>query len=87
MNTSGTSPATGPARYEIRIAGTLDPRWAAWLDGMDLTPVGDGFTLVHGVVADQAALHGLLARLRDLGLPLISVTRLPGTRQDDPIGD
>ena len=76
MNTSGTSPATGPARYEIRIAGTLDPRWTAWLDGMHLTPDGDGYTLVHGVVADQAALHGLLAEIRDLGLSLISVRRL-----------
>ena len=88
MNTSGTSPATGPSRYEIRLAGTLDPRWATWLDDMDVTPDADGSTLVHGVVADQAALHGLLARLRDIGLPLTSLTRVPpGTHPDDPTGD
>ncbi len=88
MNTSGTSPATGPSRYEIRLAGTLDPRWATWLDDMDVTPDADGSTLVHGVVADQAALHGLLARLRDIGLPLTSLTRIPpDTHPDDPTGD
>jgi len=88
VNTSGTSPATGPSRYEIRLAGTLDPRWATWLDDMDVTPDADGSTLIHGVVADQAALHGLLARIRDIGLPLTSVTRIPSdTRLDDPTGD
>jgi hypothetical protein len=88
VNTSGTSPATGPSRYEIRLAGTLDPRWATWLDDMHVTPDADGSTLVHGVVADQAALHGLLARLRDIGLPLTSLTRVPpDTRPDDPTGD
>lgn len=88
MNTSGTSPAAGPGRYEIRLAGTLDPRWAAWLDDMDVTPDAEGCTLVHGVVADQAALHGLLARVRDIGLPLTSVTRVPpGIRPDHPTGD
>jgi hypothetical protein len=88
VNTSGTSPATGPSRYEIRLAGTLDPRWATWLDDMAVTPDADGSTLVHGVVADQAALHGLLARLRDIGLPLTSLTRVPpDTRPADPTGD
>jgi hypothetical protein len=88
VNTSGTSPATGPSRYEIRLAGTLDPRWATWLDDMDVTPDADGSTLVHGVVDDQAALHGLLARLRDIGLPLTSMTRVPpDTHPDDPTGD
>jgi len=87
VNTSGTSPATGPSRYEIRLAGTLDPRWATWLDDMHVTPDADGSTLVHGVVADQAALHGLLARLRDIGLPLTSLTRVPPDTHDDPTGD
>jgi hypothetical protein len=77
VNTSGRSPAIGPSRYEIRLAGILDPLWATWLDDMDVTPAADGSTLVHGVVADQAALHGLLARLRDIGLPLTSLTRIP----------
>jgi len=90
VNTSGTSPTAGPSRYEIRLAGTLDARWAAWLDDMDVTPDAEGCTLVHGVVADQSALHGLLARLRDIGLPLVSVTRVPPHTQpqpDDPTGD
>ena len=65
--------------YEIRLQGRLDPRWSAWLDGMDLAPDGDGTTVLRGRVVDQAALHGLLARLRDLGLPLISVARVDPT--------
>jgi hypothetical protein len=64
----------GPERYEIRLKGHLDSRWAAWFDGLSLTNESDGTTLIHGPVADQAALHGLLQKARDLGLPLISVT-------------
>ncbi len=60
--------------YEIRIKGHLANRWAAWLDG-DLLQVDDGTTLVRAQVPDQAALHGLLNKLRDLGLPLISVAQ------------
>jgi hypothetical protein len=63
------------AWYEIRLQGRLDPRWAAWFDGMTVSTHADGTTVVHGHVADQAALHGLLQRLRDLGLPLLSVDR------------
>ena len=63
-------------RYEIRVKGHLDARWSAWFDGMSLTNESDGTTSLHGPVIDQAALHGLLHRLRDTGLPLISVTRL-----------
>jgi len=59
--------------YEIRLRGHLDPRWSAWLDGMALIARDDGTTVVRGAVADQAALHGLLDRIRDIGLPLISV--------------
>jgi hypothetical protein len=62
-----------PGRYEIRVEGHLDTRWAAWFDGLALTHDGDGTTVIHGPVADQAALHGLLQKIRDLGLPLISV--------------
>jgi hypothetical protein len=62
-------------RYEIRLAGHLDARWAAWFDGLTVSHEGDGTTLISGPVADQAALHGLLQRVRDLGLPLVSVTR------------
>jgi hypothetical protein len=64
------------SRYEIRIGGRLAPRWATWFVGMTLTTAGDGTTVLSGPVADQAALHGVLARIRDLGLPLIAVTRL-----------
>ncbi len=60
--------------YEIRVRGHLGARWAAWFDGMTLTPGGDGTTILRGPVADQAALHGLLARTRDTGLPLVSVS-------------
>jgi hypothetical protein len=60
-------------RYEIRIQGRLDGRWSAWFDGMELADE-DGCTLIRGQVADQAALHGLIQKVRDLGLPLLSVT-------------
>ena len=63
-------------RYEIRLQGRLDARWAAWFDGLGLTHEGDGTTVIRGAVADQAALHGLLKRVGDLGLPLISVTQI-----------
>jgi hypothetical protein len=66
----------GSGRYEIRVKGHLASRWAAWFDGMTLTNEGDGTTSIQGPVIDQAALHGLLHRLRDTGLPLISVTQL-----------
>ena len=67
-----------PWCYEIRLKGHLDGRWAAWFDGLSLTRESDGTTVIHGLVADQAALHGLLAKVRDLGLPLISVTHSEG---------
>ena len=62
--------------YEIRLTGHLGTRWRAWFDGLTVSREGDGTTLVSGPVADQAALHGLLQRVRDLGLPLLSVTRI-----------
>jgi hypothetical protein len=61
-------------RYEIRLQGHLDNRWAAWFDGLSLTHESDGTTVLRGPVVDQAALHGLLQKVRDTGLPLISVT-------------
>jgi hypothetical protein len=60
-------------RYEIRLKGHLDTRWTAWFEGLTLTHDSEGTTIVRGPVADQAALHGLLQKIRDLGLPLISV--------------
>jgi hypothetical protein len=65
----------GTAQYEIRLKGRLDERWAAWFDGLSLRHEVDGITVIHGPVADQAALHGLLQKVRDAGLPLVSVTR------------
>ncbi|HYY88992.1 MAG TPA: hypothetical protein VFA49_09370 [Chloroflexota bacterium] len=62
--------------YEVRLKGRLDARWAAWFDGLGLTHEGAGTTVMHGPVADQAALHGLLSKVRDLGLPLVSTTRV-----------
>jgi hypothetical protein len=64
-----------PAAYEIRVHGRIDGRWSAWFDGLAIVPEG-GDTFIRGDVADQAALHGLLEKVRDLGLPLVSVTHL-----------
>ncbi len=78
--------ATGDSgRYDIRLAGHLHSRWAAWFDGLALTRESDGTTVIHGVVADQAALHGLLQKVRDTGLPLVSVMRVdPGLHRSPP---
>jgi hypothetical protein len=73
-----------PHRYEIRLQGHLDSRWAAWFDGMTLTRHSDGTTVLDGPVVDQAALHGLLRKLRDVGLPLISVTQVERTKSHLP---
>ncbi len=62
-------------RYEIRLTGHLDAHWTAWFDGLAVSHESDGTTVISGPVADQAALHGLLQRVRDLGLPLVSVKR------------
>jgi hypothetical protein len=62
--------------YEIRLKGHLDARWAARFDGLTLSRDKDGTTVIRGPVIDQAALHGLLQNVRDIGLPLVSVTRI-----------
>ena len=65
-----------PGLYQIRVKGCLDEKWADWFDGFTISsPTGDE-TLLVGRVLDQAALHGLLAKIRDLGLPLLMVQRL-----------
>ena len=69
----GISRVPDPERYEIRVTGHLAIRWATFFDGMTLTPQDDGTTVIHGPVVDQSALHGLLRKLSDLGLPLVSV--------------
>ena len=66
----------GRGTYEIRVTGKLDPKWSDWFDGFTVTPAGGAETKLTGTVADQAALHGMLHKIRDLGLPLLSVRRL-----------
>lgn len=74
--------------YEIRVDGHLGSRWAARFDGMALTREDDGTTVIAGPVVDQAALHGVLQNLRDLGIGLRSLTRLgPDTEPAHPTGD
>ena len=65
-----------PTQYEIRIGGHLDQHWSAWFDGLALTHESDGNTRLRGFVADQAALYGVLTKVRDLGVVLIAVEAL-----------
>ena len=65
--------ADQPRVYQIRIKGHLSPQWADWFEGLTITLEEDGNTLLIGAVIDQAALHGLLKKVRDLGVPLLSV--------------
>jgi hypothetical protein len=62
--------------YRFIVDGTLDSKWADWFWGLDLEPVGENRTALTGPVADQSALHGILAKIRDLGLPLVSIQLL-----------
>jgi len=73
-----------PEQYAIRVAGHLDQRWANWFDALTLTHHDDGTTVLDGPVVDQAALHGLLQKIRDLGLPLLSVTPAPPVTTGTP---
>lgn len=68
--------STASGHVEIRIRGRLEPRWSSWFDGLEVTAHSDGTTSIHGPVADQAALFGVLQRLRDVALPLISVVHV-----------
>ena len=87
MSQISTGRHQDPGWYEIRVKGHLDTRWAAWFDGLTLTHGSDGTTVIHGPVADQAALHGFLQKIRDLGLPLISVNHVaPGHPRRPPSG-
>lgn len=67
---------TSSANYEIRVAGSLPPQWRDWFDGM-VIDLENGETLLRGPVVDQAALFGLLKKIRDVGLPLVSVRQVP----------
>jgi hypothetical protein len=71
-----TTPAPDVAAYELRVQGHLDQHWSTWFDGFTITHQDDGTTILRGLVRDQSELHGLLAKVRDLGTALISVTPL-----------
>ena len=81
---AGPADPDRPARYEIRVLGVLDRHWSGWFDGLQVSSDAPGQTLIAGPVVDQAALHGLLARIRDLGLPLVSVRLIsPGPEPEE----
>lgn len=71
-----------PTHYQIRLKGHLDARWSDWFDGLALSHQANGTTLLEGPVVDQAALHGLLVRICDLGLPLISIHVIEQTNKE-----
>lgn len=73
-----------PQLYEIRIKGHLDNRWAGWFGGMTITALDNGETSLTGPVVDQAALYGLLKKVRDLGMPLLSVIRIEPEQANGP---
>ena len=73
-----------PVIYQIRIRGHLGRQWAAWFEGLAITLSDNGETLLTGPVVDQAALHGVLKRVRDLGMPLVSVSPLQPGQADAP---
>jgi hypothetical protein len=76
------TPAPKAQHYEIRLKGHLEARWVEWFDGMAITLDENGTTLLRGPVIDQAALHGLLKKVRDVGLPLLSVNPVdPETKE------
>jgi hypothetical protein len=73
-----------PIRYELRVLGHLDLHWSTWFTGLTLTQEADGTTSLCGVVTDQAELHGLIAKVRDLGVTLLSVTSADTTKDPEP---
>lgn len=85
---NGRDPIPGtPDVYRIRVKGRLVPRWEGWFDRLVISPTSDGDTLLTGPIEDQAALHGVLAKVRDLGLPLISVGRVHARQDTNPRKD
>jgi len=76
-----------PAIYQIRLKGHLGRRWNDWFDGMTITLDANGDSLLTGPVVDQAALHGVLMKVRDLGLPLVSIIEIEGEQTDIAEGE
>ena len=76
-----------PGHYQIRVEGHLAARWSAWFDGLSLSQQGDGTTVIEGPVVDQAALHGLLQKVRNLGLPLVSVIQVGNGPSENPANE
>jgi hypothetical protein len=72
--------------YEIRVQGRLDQRWSSWFEGLTISYEDDDITVLRGPLADEAALHGILIKVRDLALPLLAVSRVaaPGTDSPSP---
>jgi hypothetical protein len=73
------------AVYEIRVKGHLDGRWSEWFDGLEIINSENGVAVLSGEIVDQAALHGVLAKVRDLGSPLISVTSVDPDQREPAI--
>ena len=71
--------------YRIRVKGRLDGRWSDWFDGLEITNLENGEAMLSGEIVDQAALHGVLAKVRDLNLALVAVSRVGPQRQDPAI--
>jgi hypothetical protein len=80
--TDGQRGPQAPAHYEVRVAGHLDDHWSTWFGGLTLAHSNDGTTLLRGVVTDQSELYGLLDKVRDLGIALISVTPVDAAHGD-----
>lgn len=81
-NHNANAGQNSPLVYKIRIKGRLGRQWSEWFEGMTITSLDNGETVITGPVADQAALHGLLRKVRDLGLPLVSVNRIHPDQTD-----
>lgn len=84
MNARSVGREDTPAEYEIRVKGHLDSRWAAWFEGLSVTNEHDGTAVIRTRTVDQAALHGLLQKLRDLALPLLAITQTGTTQTSRP---
>jgi hypothetical protein len=70
-------------KYEIRVQGRLDQRWSSWFDGLTLSYEGDDITVLRGPLVDEAALHGVLIKVRDLAVPLLSVSRMQDSKKNE----